>query len=364
LTTYRITPNDTLFFRGGEPMEMSESHFQTSIFPPSPETFFGAIRTSVIAHKADGDFHGYISGVYNDTSWFREIGLREVPDTFKFTGPFLIKNNDILFPAPANLFIGADKKSLAIASPRFFNAIKYSSSVSGIMWIGPMGETGSKDWKPFKGYITLDGLNKYLKGAIESLKLEIDFVRLDTELKEDDALFKNEARTGIALKKQNLRTARSGHLYMTSHKRFAENVGITFILEGVSSLPDSFVMRLGGENRTVWCEKIEDIRIPSYQENVEFLVTMMPIKVHGATDGIPVTEFLDNDRHVILPGGVKSRLISYAVNKPELFGGWDLTIQKSKVMCQYVPAGSVFYFEKCSVKGRSTKYLLGGNNVR
>ncbi|MBA4417606.1 MAG: type III-B CRISPR module-associated protein Cmr3 [Syntrophus sp. (in: bacteria)] len=360
MTTYRVTPNDTLFFRGGEPMGMGESHFQTSVFPPSPETFIGAVRTSVIVHKGDGDFEGYKNGKYNDASWFKEIGFKELPDTFQFTGPFMIKEKDILLPPPCNLFTDADKdaekKSFAIASPRDFQKITHSSAIPEIMWIHRSGGATGKNWKPVQGYITLDGMKKYLKGSIDKLSAETDFMANNT-------LFETESRTGIALEKNGLRTALSGHLYMTSHIRFAETVGMIFILEGVPSLPDSLTMRLGGENRTAWCEKSTDAGIPSFQENVEFLVTTMPTKTKKVEHGIPVTEFLDEDMNIILPGGVKSKLISYAVNKPELFGGWDLAAQKSKAMTQYVPAGSVFYFDKCDVKGRNNKYLLGGNDV-
>jgi CRISPR-associated protein Cmr3 len=356
MATYLVMPNDTLFFRGGEPMEMSESHFQTSVFPPSPETFIGAVRTSVVAHNGDSDFEGYKNGKYIETSWFKEIGFKEMPNVFGFVGPFLIKGKDVLLPPPSNLFIDVDRRSFALAFPRYFQETVNSSALSHIMWIHETGGLAGKDWKPVQNYVTLDGMKKYLKGFINTLNFKTDFV-------DNNVLFETESRTGIALKKQNLRTALSGHLYMTSHIRLAETVGMIFILEGVPSLPNSLIMRLGGENRTAWCEKIVDITMPSYQENVEFLVTTVPIKTYKVADGIPVTEFLDEDRYVILPGGVKSKLISYAVNRPQLFGGWDLAVQKSKAMVQYVPAGSVFYFERCDVKGYNNKYLLGGKDV-
>ena len=320
MATYRVTPNDTLFFRGGEPMGMGETHFQTSIFPPSPETFIGAVRTSVIAHKGNGDFRGYKNGTYNDTSWFKEIGFKELPDTFQFTGPFLVRGKDILLPPPANLFTDADKKGFAIASPRDFQEIAHSSRISGIMWIHGSGGVTGKNWKPIQDYITLNGIKKYLKGSIDELSPETDFIG-------QNALFETEVRTGIALEKKGLRTARSGHLYVTSHNRFIEKVGMIFTLEGVSVFPDSLVMRLGGENRTVWCEKCADIDMSGFQENVEFLATTVPMKTKKVVHGMPVTEFLGEDMNVILPGGVKSKLTSYALNRPELFGGWDLAEQ-------------------------------------
>jgi len=365
MTTYLVTPNDTLFFRGGEPMEAGESHFQTSVFPPSPETLIGAVRTSVIAYASDGDFEGYKNGKYAETAWFKEIGLKEPPPTFKFTGPFLKMRDDILLTPPSNLFV--DKAGhFTLASPRRFDDVVHSPGIPSIMWLPESGGSKSKEWKPVEGYITIKGMDKYLKGAINALDQTTDFVK--TGVGDDSPAAKilvmTEARTGIALKKNGLRTVETSRLYMTSHKRFGEGTGMIFLLEGVSTMPDASIIRLGGENRTAYCEKVEDVILPSFGENVEFLVTTMPIKVEKVTGGIPVTEFLDEDMNVILSGGTSSRLISYSVTRPLQFGGWDLAAQKSKEMIQYVPAGSVFYFEKCSIKGHNNKYLLGGKDVR
>jgi CRISPR-associated protein Cmr3 len=355
MPAYCVTPNDTLFFRGGEPMGIGESHFQTSVFPPSPETFVGAVRTTVIAHNCDSDFHGYASGRYADTDWVREIGMRDLPDTFRFTGPFLKEGNRVFLPPPANLFRNLDGTKLSVASPKQFPEVTYSSAVPEIMWLKTDGKGHGKDWKPMEEWISLEGMAKYLQGSMYRLKTA-DFIVLS-------GMFRNEERIGIAINGEGLRTARKGHLYCTAHKRFFEGNGMVFLLDGVPSFPDATLIRLGGENRTAWCERIDDMKLPSVEGTVDFLVTVMPVRTARRGAGVPVTEFLDEDLNVILPGGVRSKLLSYAVGKPVLFGGWDMAEKKAKEMIQYVPAGSVFYFEKCDVKGRNDKYLLGGSDV-
>jgi len=355
MATYLVKPNDTLFFRGGEPMGMGESHFQTSVFPPSPETFVGAIRTLIISRRGNGDFEGYKNGKYKDKDWYKEIGFNTLPNSFGFVGPFLIKDNKILFVPPSNLFMTSDKK-FAVAAPKSFPEAKYLLSLKNIMWIDKHDDIEKTDLKPVDGYMTIEGMGKYLRGSIDELDYKNNFIQ-------SADLFKNEQRTGIALEK-GLRIAKERHLYMTSHKRFKEDTGMIFLLSGVTSFPDSDILQLGGENRTVSYEKITDISVPSYEKDIEIFVTAMPLKVRKVIKGIPLTEFLDDDLNVALPGGIRSKLLSYSVNRPLLFGGWDIAENKSKDMVQYLPAGSVFYFEKCNVKENNYKILLGGKNVQ
>jgi len=356
MSTYSAIPNDTLFFRGGEPMEIGESHFQTSIFPPSPETLIGAIRTLIIVRNSNGDFEGYKTHKYKEHLWYKEIGFETLPDTFSFIGPFLMKDNKLLLSPPSNLFTTIDKNKFTIAAPRYFEGVKHFSSLKNIMWIDKHDDVDSSEWKPVEGHITIEGMKKYLKGSIDSIDYDSDFIQTTD-------IFEDEQRTGIALE-QGLRTVRLGHLYMTCHKRFKEDAGMIFFLNGVSSFPNSDIIQLGGENRTVIYEKVDDIDMPSFKRNVDFLVTTMPFKVNKVINGIPIPEFLDDDFNVVLPGGVKSKLMSYAVNRPLFFGGWDMARNKSKNMIQYLPAGSVFYFEECTVNAINNNFLLGGKNVQ
>ena len=89
----------------------------------------------------------------------------ELPDSFKFIGPFLKKGNIPLFSPPANLFVASDKGKFAVAVPKHLNEVKHSSKLENIMWIDKNDDIDSSDWKPVEDYITLSGMEKYLRSS-------------------------------------------------------------------------------------------------------------------------------------------------------------------------------------------------------
>jgi len=68
---YKITPNDTLFFRGGMPFTMGAESWTEIIFPPNPSTLYGAIRTWLIFAK--GSLKDFKEGR------FKQIYVKEFP---------------------------------------------------------------------------------------------------------------------------------------------------------------------------------------------------------------------------------------------------------------------------------------------
>jgi len=367
MSAYFVLPDDTLFFRGGEPMELGESHFQTSIFPPSPETFIGAIRSLIIARSTKGDFEGYKMGKYQNEPWYQEIGPPDnIPSSFKFFGPFLAsksRNGDyqLFFPPPSNLFVarGENGDKFAISKPKKLKGVRKSGKLESLMWLDII-KGGDKDtrFKAVTDFLTESGLKKYLNGDVENLICKEENVQ-DTDMIEQSCLMENESRVGIALQK-GLRVAREGHLYQTSHKRFKENVGFVFFLEGVSSFPEKDIIALGGENRTAHYWKIDDRTIPSKKGEVNFFVTLMPLKVKKVVDGFPQVDFITEDLEVELPEGIKSKVVSCSVPRAQLFGGWDMAKNEPKPMVQFLPAGSVFYFEEREVTKTDFRFSLGG----
>jgi CRISPR-associated protein Cmr3 len=354
MATFELTPRDTMFFRGGEPMTMGESHFQTSIFPPSPESIIGALRTAIISRNSQNDFAGYLKGTYAEAEWCREIGIRELPGSFVFAGPFLMAKKGLLLTPPATLFHDSKTRQFRLAAPRAMTGAVHSGPLGQVLWLGR--RTGEQnDWKQAEGYLTSDGMKKVLNESVDSLDPDRDFMHAND-------LYATEDRIGIALE-PGLRTAKKGHLYATRHTRFHKDVRMLVVVNGVPSLPDNAVLQLGGENRTATCLKVADLTLPVAGKETDFLVTTTPMKVKQVVNGVPVTDILDKDMNVLLPGGMKAKLIAYAVNKPLLFGGWDMAAKRVKDMVQYLPAGSVFHFERCSVIGANPAFLLGGSHV-
>jgi CRISPR-associated protein Cmr3 len=370
MPAYFVLPDDTLFFRGGEPMELGESHFQTSIFPPSPETFIGAIRSLIIARGTGGDFEGYKSGKCQNEPWYQEIGPPDsIPSGFKFFGPFLaskFRNGDyqLLFSPPSNLFVAREGNGnrFAISTPKKLKEVRKSGKLEYLMWLNIEGHDEDIRFKAVPGLLTESGLKKYLNGTIEDLIYK-EGNGEGADIIEQTHLMEDEPRVGIALKKEQLvacRVAHEGRLYQTNHKRFKEGVGFIFFLDGVNSFPEKDIIGLGGENRTAHYWKIDNRDILSKKGEVNFLVTLMPLKVKKVIDGLPLVDFITEDLEVELPGGIKSEIVSCSLQRAQLFGGWDIAKNEPKSMVPYLPAGSVFYFGKREVTKTDFRFSLGG----
>ena len=43
--SFRLVPDDVLFFRDGKPNTRGSDHYLRSLFPPNPSTLYGALRT-------------------------------------------------------------------------------------------------------------------------------------------------------------------------------------------------------------------------------------------------------------------------------------------------------------------------------
>ncbi len=106
--TWLFNALDTLFFRESRPMDSLGNAELGSLFPPSARTLIGAIRAAL--------------GIINDIDWraYREqkqqhllaalIGYGDDLAALRFSGVWLYKNGERLYPAPRNLMQKQDKK--------------------------------------------------------------------------------------------------------------------------------------------------------------------------------------------------------------------------------------------------------------
>jgi|GEM_PF-269172 len=96
---YKLTPVDTLFFRDGRPYNQGESSSTDvkSLFPPFAVTMVGALRASLsrgLGWNGKGNWSSEIK---------KKLGDGQDLGPMKFKGPYLIKGQEVLFPAPLNL---------------------------------------------------------------------------------------------------------------------------------------------------------------------------------------------------------------------------------------------------------------------
>ncbi len=330
-----IDPVDTLFFRGAESMEAGENHEVDTLFPPMPSTIIGAIRTAILKQQG---IHP-VDYLKQPDTWQKRhpfLGTPAKPG-FDLVGPILLKDNELLFPAPASWYadithnppINNTQYTVQAAEPLSKPPLGLCGSVSKPFWIkNPI----SSDMQPLAGmWVTSSAFTSISKGQ-NKLRYREDPTEIpvgEAAMLPGKALFSREERVGIALTRQ--RTAKDGHLYSTVHIQLRNGiklaVGITSNNE--SCLAPRGILQLGGEQRICRYQTRSDLKTPQI-EHSKLLCTISPINLST------------------LPKELQN--CPRASNKLVRVGGWDMQKNFHKPMEAYLPAGTVIASDDAAQK--------------
>ncbi|HOJ16533.1 MAG TPA: type III-B CRISPR module-associated protein Cmr3 [Caldisericia bacterium] len=337
---FTITPYDVLFFGSGKPFNRGGT--AKSIFPPAPNSIASAIFAKFFAEKgiAINDKQGIYKTVY---------------------GPFVEKAGKIYFPAPMDILKEKKKEEksdiiTAALKKENFNLINIKDTdldekISALLWT--KGNNIQKDYEPFKGYISLEGLKNWYSNV--EIKNE--------ELILSKDIFDYESRVSIHIENDKKTVKEEDGLYTVNFIRLKTDVKLVFWIEanyGENSLlannkiesdddlmkiftQPPFVLKIGGETRSAGYEVEKDNffnlfkdfkRNPSSSFN----------KVVFLTPG--VFEDLNSDRNRILDC-FGNKVINGAIGEYTLIGisSKNYNHLRDKTVRAIRP-GSVLYFEK------------------
>lgn len=350
-----IRPLDTVFCRDGRPFIAGEGTVAKSIFPPMPSTFYGAIRTAILAenNKTFSGFHRQ-KEPYSDLP---EVGTYGHFGSLEIRGPWIATKNKVAdsfryyFPLPANLV--QDKKNkrdeLFTLKPdgndiSTAEATDLCESISLLQ--GPEGVI----IKNPKGYlINIEGAKKIL-----AWNKSISF---KNDLKSSDDSFRMSYQIGLA-RSFGARTAEEGKLYSAGHYQtasFSKDLpGFMLRVMGSGNLPERGILKLGGESRAAVYEIIKDrpFNEPIFEDTAEwiaknnrfFLWLLTPaIFPHGY-----LPSFIDQASMKGKLSGINLRLAGCQLGRKQYIGGFKMkkgSGGKSKNGYRAVPSGSVYFFE-------------------
>jgi CRISPR-associated protein Cmr3 len=333
-----IEPTDVWLFRDSRSFSAGEGHRARSLFPPTPFTVQGAIRSLLLgsspvdwiafreqsseAARALGRQIGY--PVSNN----RPPSLGQV----SIAGPFLARREEdrvVRFvPLPADVVKVKDEDRYLTLRPT--EGLPFESDWPfprmAPLWL----KEGSNLERP-------EGLWLLSEPALRNYLDEKAFAPLRGE-----DLFGIEPRFGIALDYSRRRPVPS-MLYQAGFVRPASGVGLLVQLEGVSMPSAEGLMALGGEARgaryTVLNPK--DVLIGTGQSQPAKRLKLVFLTPTYFADGwLPAgsdwSPFFDD---------VSIRLVAAALDRSQRIGGWDVARRRPKVLRGFVPAGSVYYFE-------------------
>jgi len=328
MNRFALTPQDAWFFRDGRPYNHGESNQADapSLFPPPARTLTGAIRAALArANGWDGKHGGW---PYHLTA-----ALGDGPDNLgrlQFTGPFLIKNGQVLWPLPRHL-LGRVESGKWTPGGFLRPAEQPVETDQGPLRLPeiPLPPAERDGLKPAESaWITLAGLNDILSGRLPAR---------NTIFKPSE-LWQIESRIGFK-RDETTRTVGEGDLYSPAYVRLAKKValgvGYSGLPAGMNSLPDLFP--LGGESRLAQCEPWPSDPLPAAPPGSAFHVD-----ASGQVRFIIV---------LLTPGRLDPNkpprdgveLVSACIGKPLSIGGWDSLKHEPLPLKPFVPAGSVFF---------------------
>jgi len=337
-----IEPQDVWLFRDGRPFDAGVDHGARSLFPPTPNTVQGIIRSRYLVEQGV-DFQEYadhdpaLQAVGEAIGWpgdgYGRVRLR---------GPLVAhwdEGNQTLvryIPLPADVVkVGDDYRLLR---PLRAPLMRTNWPTDGLL---PLWAPVTDDNVPKEahGWLSEKALPDYL-GAPTPAKLTVEH---------DDALFVREGRFGVGIASHRKRPE-EGLLYQVEFIRPRPGVGLAVELSGIRLAP-SGLLRMGGESRAgrYWTVKPgalpgQAISGPATDGRTRFrLIVLTPTRFDGGWQpkGGNWSKFFDG------PVTLKAA----ALPRAWPIGGArvDKHSQRSgdfqKTMHRYVPPGSVYFFE-------------------
>jgi CRISPR-associated protein Cmr3 len=331
-----IEPNDVLMFRDGKPFSGGDDHYARGSFPPSPATFYGAIRSKILSDKFP-QYEHYSRGYIPDDIK-NEIGTPSSIGTLSITNFLLARriagNIEPVFSVPKDIVKIKAQEERFILKPeaQLANHIKSNSPIHALI---PLWLKNEMPVEEVSGFISLETMNKYLEGSVPS------------KLIDNDDLFTKEERVGIG-KDRIRKTASTGLLYSVEYFRLKTDVGFIVELNGVKSLPKEGLLRLGGDHRSaiykeITFQNLENIKVKQMVDTSKRFKLILLTPAIFNNGWIP--SWIDSKNGEGNINGVSLKIVSAAVGKPAHIGGFDFVKEMPKDMKKAVPAGGVYYFE-------------------
>lgn len=353
-----IQPSDVLLFRDGRPFSAGEGHRARSLFPPTPNTMQGVIRSKVLADRC-GRYEQYKRGCENcpeqeGCTIPAEIG-RPAQNGQGNYGLMHLKGAMIAryersqlttyFPIPADVVQIKDKQSsqadvkLVCLSP--LHPLPGQTDFTANLL--PLWSPEAQPVEAAIGYWTHSDLENYLLGEQPQ------------HLTRVEELFQKESRFGIEVD-NGLQTVKEGRLYQTEFIRCCDSVGLYVEIEGIQSLstvpdPEVGLMAIGGENRVASYTKVIGIEWTRLKAKLKAaLPQAVGFKLYLATPTVFEQGWLPQwiDPNTLTgqypDSGLSVKLVAAAIQRYQTIGGWDIAYNRHKPTRRAVSAGSVYYF--------------------
>ncbi len=336
MTTLVLHPLDTFFFRDGRPYNQDDPGQveAASLFPPYPPTVVGAVRAAVARAMGWPGSAWDTAALGDGVNW--QAGDRSL-GRLRFSGPYILRSGEPLYPAPLNLVAGKDEGGADLITYLAPSGQALDTDIGAVRLPTPI--------KAGRGFKTLEG--RWLDAKAMALALSGAALTSD-QMVATSLLSQTEPRIGIR-RDTARRTTAERALYAAGHVRPAQDVALAI---DVKALPDvalsGNLAPIGGEGRSVWIEQrdhaIQLPRVPELTPGKDGFLRYTVVLVTPADldDKWPGPgERLVGSTGEVLPG----KIVSACTGRAAMVGGWDGAARAPLPLRPLIPAGSVWFLE-------------------
>lgn len=343
-----IEPTDVWLFRTGRPFAAQDQSRAASIFPPTPRTVQGALRSARLGQSGASFAH--------HQQWpaalQAEIGRPDDFGALQVRGPLLAKRKGRsqqlrrFFPLPAD--VTKLNTGWHILAPQ--QRADFIANWQGKLWplLPPLE---SEPEKFAGGWFCEHGLQSYLAGRVAAKHIH-----------PAAQLFDREPRTGVQIESRAKRPT-EGNLYQVEFMRLAADVGLLVEAQGLN-LQTTGWLQLGGEARSgSYAQVLTGLDLPAGQRLPHN--TPLRFKLYLATPALFNSGWLPQAFTLQSDGtyqgtwrGLPLKLMAAALGKTQAIGGRDIARgDVQRAMYRAVPAGSVYFFEVTDTNHRAQQVL-------
>lgn len=333
-----IEPNDVLMFRDGKPFSGGDDHYARGTFPPSPSTFYGALRSKILSEKHP-QYESFKDGnVPEDIK--KEIGTPSEYGSLTLKNFFIARKiyGDVhpIFPVPKDIvkIKGSDEKNLFLLKPEELLNNKISCNFP-FASLAPLWLKTESPIEEVNGFLSLQAMSTYLCGNVSD------------EIMKSERLYKKDERVGIK-KDRARKAAATGALYSVEYFRFEKDIGFAVELGGTENFPPEGLLRLGGDHRSAFYRQ-SSFSLPDREKVKNKINNTGQFKIVLLTPAIFekgwLPNWIDAESGMGTIHNITLKLISAALGKSVHIGGFNLVKKTPKDMKKAVSVGSVFYFQ-------------------
>lgn len=320
MKTFALTPADAWFFRDGRPYNAQETNQADvpSVFPPSARTLSGALRAALA--QVNGGWTPHLDQVFG--SGPNDLG------NLQFTGPFLIKDGQTLWPLPRHMLGRTAESWQPVAFLRPDEKITLCDAGERNLPVIALPSEKSDGLKPAEtSWITSAGLSNLLGGILPAA----------ADIFSPSDLWAHEPRVGLVRDEKTL-TPGEGARYSPAYVRLKKGVSLGVGIAGVpndlkADIPPLFP--LGGESRLAQCDAWPHSPLPAAPS----FASIKP-DTTGRIAFVIILLTPGAFKEPSLPG---AEIISACVGKPQFIGGWDSLKREPLPLQPFAPAGSVWF---------------------